>query len=217
MCLGITERNRKVSSGMEGFKDFLNESSLSRIWQKTQDYDTGAMTAFRGEFTRSQNQDRNKKVLAYLLNAGYSVTSVKGSYIENHGSSTAREVGEESFFVVDHEKTGKLKDDLVKLGKLYDQDSILWVQKGRPGVLIGTSSRENAFPGMGKTETVGKPIFGQATGQFFSRVKGRQFAFESVTEVKDMLPPDNINGKWAMAKMADGLREDMEQNGVHMS
>lgn len=189
---------------MENFREFLNEASLSRIWQKTKDYDTGAITAFRDEKTRKENLADNKKVLAYLLDKGYSVIKVKGSYIENFGSKDAKEKGEESFFVADTEKSGKLKDDLIKLGRKYDQDSILWVEKDKPGVLIGTSKRSNSYPGYDKVVVVGKPKFGEAKGQFFSRVRGRQFAFEEMT-----VPPTR-NGKWAMSLMAQEVEKSLE-------
>lgn len=195
---------------MERFKEYLVESSLSRIYQKTKDFDAGAISGFRREFTRSQNMSRNKEILAYLLNANYSVTKVMGSYIENHGSANAREVGEESFFVVDQEKTGRLKDDLIKLGRMYDQDSILWVHRGSSGVLIGTSKRDDSFPGYNVTKTAGKANFGDAVGPFFSRIRGRVFAFESVESIAEMKVPGTINGKWAMSIMAKELHEKME-------
>jgi hypothetical protein len=187
---------------MKEFKTFLSESSLSRLYQKVKDYDAGAITAFRGSFTKAENKDRNKKLLAFLLFHDYSVTKVKGSYIENYGSENEKEVGEESFFVVDHNKTGKLKKDLEDLGHLYDQDSILWVESGKPGILIGTSKREDSFPGYKKTLVVGKPNFGTAAGAFFSRVGGRKFSFESV---EDAQKPDTINGLRALKIITEEL------------
>ena len=61
----------------------LTEASLNRIYQKTKNHAVGAVTAFRGDKTKAENKANNKKVLAYLMNAGYSVIKVKGSYWEN--------------------------------------------------------------------------------------------------------------------------------------
>ena len=189
----------------------LAEASLNRIYQKTKKHAVGAVTAFRGEFTKAQNKERNKKVLAYLLDKGYSVIKVKGSYIENYGKDDEREVGEESFFVANHEvegdDKGQLEKDLAKLGRLYDQDSILSIPHGKKGYLLGTSKRSNAFPDYGQKFAVGKPVFGDAKGEFFSRVRGRKFAFESYEVVER---PDNRHGKWAMSLMAVEV-----QNGIN--
>lgn len=190
----------------------VNEASLTNIYKKTKDFSTGAITAFRKEFTRAENQDRNRKLLAYLLDSGYSVVKVKGSYIEDYGSDTEREVGEESFFVANHriqgDDNGQLEGILIKLGQLYDQDSILSVRHNRPGVLIGTSDRENAYPGLGKQVTVGKPTFGDAQGEFFSRVKGRQFSFESA---EDVTKPSGFMGNWALKAVSKEVKQDLDR------
>jgi hypothetical protein len=189
----------------------LVEASLNRIYQKTKKHAVGAVTAERGGKTKAENKANNKKVLAYLLNKGYSVIKVKGSYLENYQSDDEREVGEESFFVANHEvegdDKGQLEKDLIKLGRLYDQDSILSVPFGKKGYLYGTSKRSNAFPDYDQKHVVGKPVFGDAKGEFFSRIRGRKFAFESYEIVEE---PDTRHGKWAMSLMAVEV-----QNGIN--
>lgn len=181
----------------------LLESSLNRIYQKTKNHAVGAVTAFRGDKTKAENKANNKKVLAYLLNANYSVIKVKGSYLENFGSDTQKEVGEESFFVANYkiegDDGGQLERDLIKLGRLYDQDSILSVPFEKKGYLYGTSKRDDAFPDYSQKVVVGKPVFGDAKGEFFSRVKGRKFAFESYEEASK---PQTRHGKWALSLIA---------------
>jgi len=172
--------------------DLLNESSLSRIWDKTQDNTCGAITAFRGEFTRKENITRNRKLLAFILDRGYSVTKVKGAYIENFGTDDANEVGEESYFVCSKDGEQLIKD-LLQLGKAFDQDSVLIIPEGgEDAYLQGTSHRDNAFPSYGETVTVGDAKFGKVAGEFFSRIRGRQFAFENIEK------PNSISGKMAM-------------------
>jgi hypothetical protein len=176
------------------------ESGISRFWEKMQGHSVGTITAFRGDQTREKNQDNNKLLLAYLLKMGYGVTKVKGSYIEQYGSPNAKEVGEESFFVsndkVDGDDGGQLEKDLVKMGEKFDQDSIASKRFGQPAELVGTSGREDSFPGKGKRHSLGNPKMGDlAKGKFFSRVKGRKFAFESLNE---MQYPQTINGIRAM-------------------
>ena len=77
----------------------IKESSLSRIHSKMQGSIAGTITAYRSEYSKQDNQKRNKSLVAKLMNLGYSVTAVKGSYIENYGSDDEKEVSEHSFFV----------------------------------------------------------------------------------------------------------------------
>lgn len=198
---------------MKNFKEFLSESSLSRLQRGVSAHSAGALTAFRGEFTREENRARNKQLLAALLAKGFSVTSVKGSYIENFGHKTQKEVGEESFFVInrkhDGDDGGELEKVLIQLGKRFDQDSILTIRGGE-GTLVGTSDRDNAFPGMGVRHKVGSAKFGKAAGEFFSRVKGRQFAFESIDSISECEYPTTINGIRSMKIIAsEVLGEDV--------
>lgn len=133
------------------------------------------------------------------MDNGYSVIKVKGRHIEDKGTDTEKEVGEKSFFVANiktkGDDGGSLEKNLINLGKLYDQDSILSVRYNKPGVLIGTSDRDNAWPGLGQTVTVGKPVFGDAEGEFFSR----KFAFEDAIELENTT---SVMGAWARKKLA---------------
>ena len=190
---------------MKSFKQ-LRESSLSRIWRHTQEHQSGGITAFRPEFTKSENLARNKQMLAYLMNKGYSVTTVKGSYVENKGAPTERRTSETSFFVVDMKDSGNLEKDLIKLGKKYDQESVLVVPKGgKNAYLVGTTKRDNAWPDYGKKEVVGSSKFGRVAGEFLSTVRGRDFAFEWV------VPPKTINGIRGMKVVAEKLERELEQ------
>lgn len=191
----------------------LNESSLSRLWRKYQDSDSGTITAFRGEYSKDENMKRNAELKAALLGAGYSVTAVDGVYIENYGSKNEKRVKEKSFIVFDYNHTGKLKADLKKFGQKYDQDSITFnsVSEGKY-YLIGTSKREDSYPGFGKEIKLGKPMFGKS-GEFYSSVNGRPFVFES--ELNESISvhshdyDDNLTkySTWHIKVMKDKYRE----------
>lgn len=190
--------------------EMLNESSLSRLWSKTQNHTCGVITGFRDENTKSQNKGNNREIVNYLQSKGYSLTKVKGSYIENFGSAEQKEVSEPSFFVcnqnVDGDDGGQLERDLRTLGKRFDQDSVLIIPHGGKGAyLVGTSNRPNSFPPFGKKEVVGSGRFGKAAGEFLSRVKGRKFAFESVPT------PGTINGKRGQKILAQRIDEEEEE------
>ena len=173
---------------MKQFKEYLQESSLSRIWKHSQEHDYGTITAFRsardcleGEpYTMKENLQRNKSLLAKLRSKGYGVTAIKGSYIENYGKPTAKEVGENSFFVTDLQDKGRLKKDLLSLGEEFEQDSVIFGKAASVASLHGTNKCPEGYPGYGKTVKQGGAIFAK-TGEFLSRVRGRPFVFaESV-------------------------------------
>jgi len=193
---------------MKDFKNYIQESSLSRIHSKVEKYTCGAITAFRNEFTTSANKQRNKELFAALKAKGFSITKVKGSYIENFGSKDQKEVGEETWFVcndkVEGDDNGELERILKKLGEMYDQDSILSVRKGKAN-LIGTSHRDNAFPSFNQTVAVGSGKYGQHSKEFFSRINGREFAFEDIQQ------PDTIMGKWAMKVIGEEILKSIDE------
>lgn len=189
----------------------LNESGLSRVWAHMKDHDTGILTAFRyakacgkGDvYTKAENLKRNKSLLAKLQSKRYGVTSVKGSYIENYGSKDEKEVGENVFFVIDLKDTGKLKKDLIELGKEFEQDSILYIPKGGDkSELIGTNSCPNGYPGMAKTVTNNSRVLGKS-GEFFTRVKGRPFTFGENVVYEEYDLPQGYMGRLACRRIAD--------------
>ena len=194
---------------MKDFNSYLQESSLSRLWKHSREHDYGTITAFRyapecgngTPYTKKENLKRNKSLLAKLRSKGYGVTSIKGSYIENYGKATAREVGENSFFVADIQDKGRLKRDLLALGEEFEQDSVIYGDKSKAGILFGTSKCPDAYPGYGNKERQGGAIFGKE-GEFMSRIHGRPFVFsESVQYFGVAKFPTELRGSVKLAKM----------------
>ena len=154
----------------------IQEKGLSRILTHIEAHDTGSITAYRYQFSKRENQQRNKSLQAKLASLGYGITSVRGTYIEDYGTPEAKEVGEHTFFVVDLTNRGRLRDDLIRLGQEFDQDSILFIPKG--GVaseLIGTN--ETGYPGLGNSLKLPVLKFGDDGNEFLTRVAGRPFYF----------------------------------------
>lgn len=160
------------------FKKMMNESSLSRLYLKYKEFDSGTISACRGNLSKKENLDRTHALKTDLIKLGYSVTAIKGVYKENYGKSDEIEVHEDSFIVFDHKGSNDLKDNLIKLGQKYNQDSVTYssVKDGKY-YLIGTNS--TGYPGMNKSVELGSAMFGK-NGEFFSTVRGRPFVFESV-------------------------------------
>ena len=200
---------------MKPFKEYLNESSLSRLWKHNEEHDSGALTAFRKgpecggdeKYTKKENTQRNKSLLAKLKTKGYGVTKLHGSYPE--GGKTTKEI---SYFVVDLEDTGKLEKDLRKLGQEFEQDSILFIPKGAikgdaKAELIGTNRCDNNWLGFGKKEVFNKGRMGYDSPIYTSKVNGRPFIFESVGEIIES--PQTGFGHWAMHIIAHKKWKDI--------
>jgi len=168
----------------------LNESSLSRVWRQTQEHDSGTISAYRDardcgdgvKYTKSEKQKRNNILASRLERMGYGITKIKGTYIENYGSDNEVPVKEESFLVIDLKDKGTLKNDLISLGTEFDQDSITYSKSSGEYYIISTNECPNGYPGNGRIgveNKLGKSMFGKK-GEFYSKVNGRPFVFESI-------------------------------------
>ena len=112
---------------MKTYKEFMQESSLSRIKSKSDKSGVAALSADRGDKSRKENQARSKQLQKDIRGKfGRGPTKVKGSYLENPGTKDERKVKEKSY-VIDRGKKSKrkFKKEVKKLGKKYGQDSVL--------------------------------------------------------------------------------------------
>lgn len=138
----------------------LNESSVNRMLSWLKDCDCAFISAFRSElkdirdkdatylgpdndweegkrFTHEENRQKNKLMVAELLQLGYGVTKVKGVYPEG----MTDESSEESYLVVNRNDDENFLDNLLRISEYYNQDSIYYKEKGKTkGNLIGTNN-----------------------------------------------------------------------------
>lgn len=162
---------------MEKFTDFLTESSLSILYRKYKEYDSGTISAYRGTYSKEENKFRTLSLKTDLIKLGYSITAIDGIFIEDYGTPKAHELNERSFIVFDRLGNGLLEEDLFKLGKKYEQESITYCNV-KEGVytLIGTSN--NGYPGYKKRIKLGNSMFGKK-GECYSKINGRPLIFET--------------------------------------
>lgn len=214
----MTNKIKKVLGNLSESR--LNESSLSRLWKHNEEHDCGAMTAFRnardcgeGEvYTKKENRQRNRKLLAQLKTKGYGVTSLHGKYPE--GGSEGKE---ESYFIVDLEDKGNLERDLMELGEMYEQDSVLFIPKGSikgedKAYLIGTNRCPNNWLGYHEKDIFNRGRMGYESPIYTSYVNGRPFIFEEVgREIK--LPAGGM-GIWAMHRIAEKPWEEIGEDVI---
>ena len=168
-------------------KRVILETSLSRVHKHIMEHDCAVITGFREKMVdcafdvknkdeflkRFQKKDRNFVLKRVLLNTGYGVTDVLGSYIEGYMTDNAIEVKEESLFVVNLNDDPKFVDFIVTLGKVYCQDSVLIIKKGgNDNFMVGTNNAP--FPGLNNVVQLDdfKP---GVEGEFMTRVNDRPF------------------------------------------
>ena len=157
----------------------INESSLSRVYKQYLEHDSGTISAFDKDLTKSENKERNRKLYKLLIGRGYSVTSIKGIFTYEDGEKHK----EESFIVIDINDKNTLKNDLKELGKYFNQECITFSKKSEKYLLIYTKDiydeKNNLIKKFGDELILGKPMFSK-DGKSFSRVNGRPFVFEDV-------------------------------------
>lgn len=174
---------------MDSFKEFLNESSLSRVQQHVQNRNFGILSAYRHrpELSTAENTKLNiantTSLKKDLKASGFGHIKMTGRYVENYGKPNATPVEEESFMVVgnkdDHKKLlGFLKEH----GAKYNQDSILFKKHDElTANLHGTN--ETGYPGKDETANVGVWHPSRA-GEFHTLMKnGRTFEFSRKPDV----------------------------------
>jgi|TARA_B100000282_G_scaffold287937_1_gene256017 hypothetical protein len=195
------------------WKRFLKESSLSRLYSHMQDHESAALSAFRNEFTKQENLERNRELKAELLGRGYGVTRILGSYIENFETPKAIEVAEESFFVSNRKDNPDFALEIAKLGEDFDQDSVLIVEKGAQNAYLLGTSPEGEFPPYAKRESVGALKMGDEA-EFMSRVRGRPYTFKSkeedLNEELEVLENFSRNAKMAITKIIERRKQKVE-------
>jgi hypothetical protein len=169
---------------MKTFQEFMvecysiQETSLTRVMRKSQKGGMAIMSAQRGDKSKKENKARSKQLEKDVRGAGLpGPTKVSGRYTENPGTSQEKKVGEKSHIITPGKKgKRKFKKAIEKLGKKYDQDSVLIQRKkGGESTLKGTS--KTSWPGKGKNVKIGSMKPGR-TGEFDTKVKNKTFTVE---------------------------------------
>ncbi len=166
---------------MKTLEQFLQESSLNRIKDKDDSKGVAILSAQRGDKSKKENSARSKQLDKDIRGAGLpGATKVSGRYKENPGTKDEKMVGERSH-VVSSGKKGKkkFKKAITKLGKKYNQDSVLIKKKPKgDAALVGTNK---SWPGEGKRVKTGKMQPGK-TGEFDTKIKNKTFTYEEYVQ-----------------------------------
>tara|TARA_S200000501_G_scaffold5037_1_gene4322 strand:- start:92 stop:589 length:498 start_codon:yes stop_codon:yes gene_type:complete len=164
-----------MSKEMKTYKEFMQESSLSRIKSKSDKGGMAILSGSRGDKSKKENKARSKQLDKDIRGKGLpGATKVTGSYVEKDKSGKETKVKERSH-VVTSGKMGKrkFKKAVKSLGKKYGQDSVL-TQTKKSGTLSATRKG-----GLGKDKRIGvgkfKPQGKNPEGQ--SQIKGKTFTY----------------------------------------
>ena len=161
---------------MKSFKEFIQESSLSRIKSKSDKKGIAVMSAARGDKSAKENRARAKQLdkdIRGKFKKG--ATKVTGSYVEKDDKTGEERKVKERSHVIPRGKMGarKFKKEVKKLGKKYGQDSVL-TQTKKTATLSATRKG-----GLGKSKGINvgrfKPQGKNPEGQ--SQIKGKTFAY----------------------------------------
>ena len=119
------------------FEKYINESSLSRIWQFVEDNKKqfAVISASRKLNSDEENEKNYIELIKDIRDLGYGYIKMRGGYKEKTGF-----VREKSLFVPNIKKS-----EIIELGRKYNQDSILFKDVNK-FVEIGT----NKETGIGK-------------------------------------------------------------------
>ena len=170
---------------MKTFKEFLEESSLSRIKSKSDKGGMATMSASRADKSAKENRARAKQLDRDIKGKGLpGATKVTGSYVEKGDDGKEKRVKERSHVVTSGKKGKRAFKKAVKsLGKKYGQDSVL-TQTKKTGTLsatrkggLGTKPKDKRPLGSTKRITAGKfkPQGQNPEGQ--SQIKGKTFTY----------------------------------------
>ena len=162
---------------MKTFKQFLDESSLSRIKSKSDKGGMAILSGSRGDKSSKENKARAKQLDRDIRGRGLpGATKVSGRWDEKDKKTGETKKVKERSHVVTSGKMGKrkFKKTIKALGKKYDQDAVL-TQTKKTGTLSATRKG-----GLGKDKRVkaGKFRPGRSSPQGDTKIKGKTFTYE---------------------------------------
>ena len=162
---------------MKTFKEFIQESSLTRLKSKSDKGGMAVLSGSRGDKSAKENRARAKQLDKDIRGKfGKGATKVTGKYLEKDEKTGQEKKVKERSHVVTSGKMGKrkFKKAVKKLGKKYGQDSVL-TQTKKTGTLSATRKGglgpKTKGIGVGKFQPQGKNPEGQ------SQIKGKTFAY----------------------------------------
>ena len=168
---------------MKTFKEFLDESSLSRIKSKSDKGGMAIISGSRADKSKKENKARAKQLDRDIRGAGLpGATKVKGRWDEKDDKTGKTTKVKERSHVVSSGKKGKraFADTMKKLSKKYGQDAVL-TQKKKTGTVSATRKGGLGKDSQGrnvKRIKAGKFKPGQTSPEGDTQIKKKAFAYK---------------------------------------
>ena len=170
---------------MKTFKEFLDESSLSRIKSKSDKGGIAMMSASRADKSAKENRARAKQLDKDIRGKGLpGATKVTGRYDEKDDKTGKVTKVKERSHVVTSGKMGKrkFKKAVKALGKKYDQDAVITQTKGGGGATL-KRTRKGGLPK--RNIPIGKMKPQGRNPEAETQIKGKTFTYESYLRVQE--------------------------------
>ena len=167
---------------MKTFKEFLEESSLSRIKSKSDKGGMAVISGSRGDKSKKENKARGKQLDRDIKGKGLpGATKVQGRWDEKDDKTgKTTKVKERSHVVTSGKKSKrKFKKAIKALGKKYGQDAVL-TQTKKTGTLTATRKGGLGKDSQGKDvkrASVGKMKPGRSSSEGDTQIKKKTFTY----------------------------------------
>ena len=168
---------------MKTFKEFLDESSLSRIKSKSDKGGMAIISGSRGDKSAKENRARAKQLDRDIKGKGLpGATKVTGRWDEkDDDTGKTSKVKERSHVVTSGKKSKrKFKKAIKALGKKYDQDAVL-TQTKKTGTLSATRKGGLGKDSQGrdvKKVKAGTMKPGRSSSEGDTKIKGKTFTYD---------------------------------------
>ena len=162
---------------MKTFKQFIHESSLSRVVSKSKKGGTAILSGSRADKSKAENKARAKQLDKDIKGKGLpGATKATGRYTERDKETGKETKVKERSHIVSSGKKGKrkFKKDIKKLAKKYDQDSVL-VQKKKG--TAGLKATRKGGLGKHKSVALGKMRPGRPDKEGDTTVKKKPLSY----------------------------------------
>ena len=168
---------------MKTFKEFLDESSLSRIKSKSDKGGMAIISGSRADKSKKENKARAKQLDRDIKGKGLpGATKVSGRWDEKDDDTGKTSKVKERSHVVTSGKKGKrkFKKAVKALGKKYGQDAVL-TQTKKTGTLSATRKGGLGKDSQGrnvKRSKAGKMRPGRSSSEGDTQIKKKTFTYE---------------------------------------
>lgn len=168
----------------------LDDATLIQLMQYTQNKNVGIISAFVERCTEQENLDRTIDAEFEICKAGYGQYRFEGRYSEHSHNVQNKYTHERAILVIgaNQQDSGNLKGLLVKLGKQYEQNSLLFrpYNQSRFSIIkiAGNNSNQHDVDASVICNAVCiEDVDDTNLNQLYSRMRGREFAFNSYEQI----------------------------------